>query len=368
MTTGPADGRATVLVVDDSPEVIALINGILRHEFSVRAAPSGESALKLLAGGLPIDLVLLDVLMAGVGGYEVLRQIQAMPHLAGVPVIFLSGSCEDAEQTAGLRMGAADFIGKPVHGASLLARVRVHVELKRSRDQLRRLSGPPEAGAERLAQLNDQVQEMTVLCLASLADFGDHDAGRHLLRTRHYVRLLATALQPRDRFREALTPNNLELLLKAAPLHDIGNASVPNDILRNPGRLNPAEIELMKRHCVDGCEAIARAESALSFTADFLTIAKEIVGSHHERWDGSGYPVGLAGDSIPVSARLMAVADVYDALTSRRPYKAPLPHDAAVDLLARGAGVHFDPEVVDAFVAQSREFEEVALRHGDVVH
>ena len=372
MTTGPADGRATVLVVDDSPEVIALINGILRHEFRVRAAPSGESALKLLAGGHGVDLVLLDVLMPHMGGHEVLRRIMAMPHMAGVPVIFLSGSCEEADQTAGLRMGAADFIAKPVHGAGLLARVRVHVDLKRSREQLRRLTDPPagpgaDPGAERSSRLDEQVHHLTALCLVSLAESGDHDAGRHVLRTQHYVRLLANALQPRERFREVLTPRNVDLMLKAAPLHDIGNASVPQEILRHPGRLNPAEFELMKRHCADGCEAIARAESALSFATDFLTIAKEIVGSHHERWDGSGYPLGLAGDAIPVSARMMAVADVYDALTSTRPYKAALSHVEAVDLLARAGGVHFDPEVVDAFVAHSPAFEQIALHHCNVL-
>jgi len=359
------DERPTVLVVDDSPDVISLINDILRAEFRVRAASGGLAALKLLGSGKAFDLVLLDVLMADMGGYEVLRHIQQMPHLAKMPVIFLTGMAGDAEETVGLRLGAVDFIRKPINGEALLARVRNHVELKRSRDRLSRHNEELEREVERRTAMTEQIQDITILCLASLAETRDHETGHHLLRTQNYVRLLATELQHQPRFSGFLTPTNIQLLYKSAPLHDIGKVGIPDQILLKPGKLNASEFEVMQRHCAYGSDAIARAETSLGHQADFLMIAKEIAGSHHERWDGSGYPLGLKGDAIPISARLMAIADVYDALISRRCYKPPLSHRDVVPMIERAAGTHFDPEIVEAFVRHADRFDGIAKMYSE---
>jgi putative two-component system response regulator len=198
-----------------------------------------------------------------------------------------------------------------------------------------------------------------------MAETRDNETGNHIRRTQHYVRALAEQLRGHPRFAAYLNERNILMLFKSAPLHDIGKVGIPDAILKKPGRLTAEEFEIMKTHTTLGRDAIEHAESELDGSVDFLRTAKEIAYSHQEKWDGSGYPLGLAGDAIPLSARLMALADVYDALISRRVYKAPMTHEQAAAILRAGRGRHFDPDVTDAFCAIEDEFRAIAARYRD---
>ena len=211
------------------------------------------------------------------------------------------------------------------------------------------------------------IQDVTIMVMASLAETRDTETGNHIRRTQHYVRELAHRIRNHPRFAGFLTERNIEMLFKSAPLHDIGKVGIPDRILLKPGKLTADEFESMKTHTTLGRDAIDHAEGMLGMPVDFLNMAKEIALSHQEKWDGSGYPEGLTGDDIPISARLMAVADVYDALISRRVYKEPMPHEQAVEIIRQGSAHHFDPEVVDAFLQASETFRQIAMQYADSV-
>jgi putative two-component system response regulator len=204
--------------------------------------------------------------------------------------------------------------------------------------------------------------------MASLAETRDNETGNHIRRTQHYVKALALKLRGHSRFEQFLNDRSIDLLFKSAPLHDIGKVGIPDRILLKPGKLTPEEFEIMKTHTTLGRDAIEQAERRLGTPVEFLKVAKEIAYSHQEKWDGSGYPEGLAGDAIPVSARLMALADVYDALISRRVYKPPFPHEKALEIIAEGRGRHFDPDITDAFMDIHEEFRRIARTYADTEH
>ncbi|MGI0481855.1 HD-GYP domain-containing protein [Geminocystis sp. CENA526] len=209
------------------------------------------------------------------------------------------------------------------------------------------------------------IQDATILMLTSLAETRDNETGNHILRTQNYVKALAQHLSNHPRFSEYLTEHIIYMLYKCAPLHDIGKVGIPDHILLKPGRLTPEEFETMKTHAVLGRNAIMSAEKTLGMNVDFLGIAKEIAYYHHEKWDGTGYPEGLSGDDIPISARLMAMADVYDALISKRVYKEPMTHEEAVAIIVKGKGLHFDPDMVDKFIEIHTKFHDIALQYSD---
>jgi putative two-component system response regulator len=353
-----------VQIIDDSPDNLALMVDLLGTTCRTRVATSGERGLALVRQQ-PSDLVLLDVMMPGMDGLEVCRRLKEDPHTAHVPVIFLTTRDDEDLERRGLELGAVDFLRKPVHPPVFLARVRTHVALKRANDALRDQAERLELEvAQRTAEIST-IQDVTILAMASLAETRDNETGNHIRRTQLYVQALAVQLRDHPRFRDELTTENIQLLYKSAPLHDIGKVGVPDHILRKPGRLTPDEFEEMKRHTIYGRDAILRAEELLGSQASFLRFAREIALSHQEKWDGSGYPEGLAGDAIPLSARLMAVADVYDALISKRVYKPAFPHDEAVRIITEGRGAHFDPDVVDAFLAIRHKVRAIAVKFAD---
>ncbi|NIC40208.1 HD-GYP domain-containing protein, partial [Aquabacterium sp. A08] len=356
---------ATVMVVDDTPQNLALMSELLRHQYRVVVANSGERALKLLQSGPPPDLILLDIMMPGLDGYEVLRRIMADPASARIPVIFLTAKAEVDDETRGLALGAVDYITKPISPPIVLARVRTHLALKASADFLRDQADYLAAEVARRTRQVEAVQDVTVLALSSMAETRDDETGNHILRTQRYVKCLAEQLRDHPRFRATLTPDYIQLLYKSAPLHDIGKVGIPDHILLKPARLTPEEFEVMKTHTTIGHNAIARAERALGTELEFLRPAKEIALSHQEKWDGSGYPQGLAGEAIPLSARLMALADVYDALISKRVYKPAFPHEQALAIIQEGRGSHFDPDVVDAFLQVHERFRGIAQSFAD---
>lgn len=356
--------RQTILIVDDTPDNITLMLALLRDRYRLKVATSGEKALQIAAATPPPDLILLDVMMPDMDGYETCRRLKANPATAAIPVMFLTAKVRPEDEEMGLSLGACDYIPKPISPPIVLARVATHLSLRRAHallsDQNRHLE---QVVAERTHQLL-QAQEATILAMASLAETRDNETGNHIRRTQAYVAALARALRDNPRFSALLTEQNIELLYKSAPLHDIGKVGVPDRILLKPGKLDPDEWEIMKLHTVYGRDAILAVEQHLG-PNDFLTFAREIAYSHQEKWDGSGYPQGLKGDAIPVSARLMAVADVYDALISRRVYKPPFSHEEAVSIMKKGRGTHFDPDMLDAFLRIEHTFREIALQYRD---
>lgn len=304
--------------------------------------------------------------MPDIDGYEVCRQLKADPRSREIPVLFLTGRGNPDDEALGLSLGAVDYISKPANPAIVLARVKTHLELKRTRDFLQDQNSFLEAEVQRRTQEVSTVQEVTIQALASLAETRDLDTGNHIRRTKHYVRALAIKLRKHPRFAHFLDDDQtIDILYKSAPLHDIGKVGIPDRILLKPGRYEAEEFEIMKGHSNLGYQALRQAERELGQELPFLRHAKDIVLYHHEKWDGGGYPKGLAGDDIPVSARLMAVADVYDALISRRVYKEGMPHERAVKILLEGRGQHFDPDMLDAFLDIQGEFREIAKRYAD---
>lgn len=356
--------KPVILVVDDTPDNLALIAELLKGIYQIRIANNGEKALKLVRDDPP-DLILLDIMMPGLSGYDVCIALKADVATRDIPVIFLTAMMAKEEEKKGLDLGAADFITKPVNPPVLLARVSTQLQVKAAADFLRDQNAFLEAEVERRGRELAAIQDVTILAMASLAETRDNETGNHIRRTQHYIRCLATHLRSHPRFSGFLSDRTIDLLFKSAPLHDIGKVGIPDRILLKPGRFEPHEFEIMKTHCKLGRDAIQHAEDQLGLEVDFLVFAKEIAYGHQEKWDGSGYPEGLAGDAIPISARLMAVADVYDALISRRVYKEGMPHEKAVAIIRDGRGTHFDPDMVDAFLAVAEQFRVIALQYGD---
>ncbi|MBO9716071.1 MAG: two-component system response regulator [Pseudoxanthomonas sp.] len=356
--------RKTVLLVDDTADNLALMSGLLKDLYRVKVANSGEKAVRI-ATESPPDLVLLDIMMPGMDGYEVCRILKAEPRTRDVPIIFLTAKAEVEDEKMGLELGAVDYLTKPISPPIALARVRNHLLLKASADFLRDQNEFLEKEVARRTEEIVAIQDVTILAMASLAETRDSETGNHIRRTQFYVKALAEKLQRHPRFAATLTDGYIRMLFKSAPLHDIGKVGIPDSILLKPGRFEPAEFEIMKTHTTLGRDAIEHAERALGTPVAFLSMAKEIAYSHQEKWDGSGYPQGLSGEAIPLSARLMAVADVYDALISRRVYKDGMPHAQAFRIIVEGRGIHFDPDMVDAFVELQEEFQAIAARFHD---
>ncbi len=353
----PSDKRQRVLVVDDTPENIEVLRQTLRDDYAVMAAIKGEKALNIARGPTPPDLILLDIMMPGMDGYEVCRRLKADPATRDIPVIFVTALNETGNEAQGLELGAADYIRKPFEPILVHARVHNHLELKRHRQELEDLV------AERTRELV-LTQDVTVEAMASLAEYRDPDTGGHIKRTQHYVRRLAEHLQHHPDYRDYLTADTIRLLYQSAPLHDIGKVAVPDKILLKPGRLTDDEFAIMKRHVEYGANALAVAEHG-SHVTWFLSLAQDIILGHHEKWDGSGYPNGLAGDAIPIGGRLMALADVYDALISRRCYKEPFSHHHALEIIREGVGKHFDPQMAETMLEIADDFKQIAERYKD---
>lgn len=357
--------KPTILVVDDTPDNLTLLSEMLRDHYVVKLAKTGKKALQIAAEAAPPDLILLDIMMPEMDGFEVMRRLKADEATRHIPVIFLSAMSAVEDEKKGLEMGVVDYIAKPVSPPILLARVANHLYIKSASDFLRDRSKFLEAEVEKRTRENLAIQNATIMVMASLAETRDSETGNHIRRTQHYVRLLAEKLRSHPRFGFYLSDETIATLFKSAPLHDIGKVGIPDRILLKPGRLTPEEFEVMKTHTTLGRDAIQAAEDRLGAPVEFLTMAKEIALYHQEKWDGSGYPTGAAGEDIPASARIMAVADVYDALISRRVYKEGMPHEKAVGIMREGRGTHFDPDVLDAFLALQDEFLAIAEQFSD---
>ena len=362
----------TLLVVDDESISLNIINDALRQEFRTRIATDGQGALALTLNHPRPDLILLDIDMPVMDGYEVCAKLKSDPITSEIPVIFLSAHDRADEVTYGLELGAVDFISKPVIPSVLLARVRNHLRLREARellsDQNRHLELLVSERTQDLKNQTDEVirvQDLTIVALGTVAETRDNETGNHIFRTQAYVKALVENLSGSGYCKKNKTGYEWSQIWKSAPLHDIGKVGIPDRILLKPGKLTADEFEIMKQHTELGRRALHTAEARVNIHRSYLQAAIEIAYCHHERWDGFGYPEGVAGKSIPVAARLMAVADVYDALISRRVYKQPIPHEEAIEIIRGDRKAHFDPDVVDCFLDLTHEFHEIALRFSD---
>ena len=373
------NAQQTVLVVDDTKDNLTIIGELLEPHYRVRLALSGERALKVAQIAPVPDLILLDVMMPDMDGYAVLERLRATPATSDIPVIFVTAMNATEDEEKGLHLGAVDYVTKPIRPAILLARIQTHLELKQARDWLMDQNGYLESEVKRRMWENELIKDISLNALAMLAEKRDNETGNHLHRTQSYVEALMAHLCDHPRFRDHLNAKQRELIAKATPLHDIGKVGIPDAILLKPGRLTPEEFEIMKTHAQIGATALEEAiKRVLGKNFDmlkmeredsplaFIEMALQIAVSHHEKWDGSGYPSGLAVEAIPVSARLMALADVFDALICRRHYKDPVPIEKVVEIIREGRGKHFDPDIVDAFLSLQDQFIEIAHRFSDI--
>jgi putative two-component system response regulator len=362
--------KPIILIVDDSPDNLLLMANLLKEgdRYTIKVANNGEKALRIAQADPLPDLILLDIMMPGLSGHEVAQVLKSDPRTRDIPIIFLTAMASTADETRGLTMGAADYITKPISPPVVLARVETQLKVKAAADFLKDKSDYLEQEVARRTLEVLAIQDVTIHAMASLAETRDNETGNHIRRTQYYMKILAEHLRDHPRFRHFLDDETIKLLFKSAPLHDIGKIGIPDRILLKPGKFTPEEFEIMKTHTTLGRDAIAHAEQQLGMNVEFLHLAKEIAYGHQEKWDGSGYPEGKAGDDIPISARLMAVADVYDALISRRVYKNGMSHEEAARIMREGHGKHFDPDVCDAFFACVDQFRAVAAQFADSDH
>ena len=313
-----------VLIVDDTPQNIALISSFLIGLYRIKVATTGEKALQIAASDDQPDLILLDIMMPEMDGYEACIKLKSDPRTRDIPIIFLTAKAQVKDEQKGLELVAVDYITKPISPPIVLARIKTHLQLKRARDFLKDKNAFLEQEVDRRIKEILNIQDVAMMAIVSLAETRDRKTGKHIRRTQHYMKLLAMKLKEHPRFKNYLNDETISLLYKASPLHDIGKVGIPDCILLKPGKFTPEEFEIMKTHTVLGRDAIVSAEELLEMPAHFLKFIRKIAYTHHEKWDGTGYPEGISGDDIPISGRLMAVADVYDALISRRVYKLPL--------------------------------------------
>jgi putative two-component system response regulator len=350
--------KPLVFIVDDVPENIQIAMTHLKElNCDFAYATSGEQALDRIATTRP-QLVLMDVMMPGMSGFETVEALNRNKKTSSIPVIFLTARAESEDVVHGFKLGGVDYISKPFKGVELRSRVRNHLELHAYRSNLERLVEERSREAELL-------KDVIIEAMGELAEYRDPETGSHIHRTRAYVRLLAETLVARGHFHNQLTSEYITLMWKCAPLHDIGKVAIRDSILLKPGKLTSEEFEEMKKHALFGEEVISNLEQMAGQPTSFLRCAKEIAGSHHEKYDGTGYPRGLAGDAIPLAGRIMAIADVYDALISKRVYKNSLSHDDAMTIMIEGKSTHFDPVLVEAFLEVEPLFRQIAANNAD---
>lgn len=351
-----------VLVVDDVPENLELMSELLLDSYRVKVASSGLNALRIAASDTPPDLILLDITMPGMDGYEVCRALKSNPQTAGIPVIFLTAKSELADEQLGFDLGAVDYITKPISPPIVLARVQSHLQLKVSADFLRDKNEYLELEVRRRTREIEKHQEVAIEAMASLAAMRDNPCSLHLARIKAYVVALATAVaRQQPGLAAELNEERIAQLGRSALLHGIGKLVLPDRILLSPTELKGHDLELMRGHAKAGYTALEAAEQKLNGSYSFLSDAKDIVYSQHENWDGTGYPQGLRGEKIPLSARLMAVAGRYEQLTSHHAYRQPLSHDDAMAQINAASGTLFDPSVVLAFIEAADNFAAIAL-------
>ncbi|OIQ26430.1 two-component system response regulator [uncultured Vibrio sp.] len=323
--------KPVILVVDDIPDNIHTLSGILSDQFKIKAATSGKKAIQIANTTPKPHLILLDIMMPEMDGYQVCQELKSNPLTAGIPVIFVTAKAEVVDEQKGFELGAVDYITKPISPPIVKARVQTHIALHNQNLEL-------EVKVKKRTKQLEQTRLEIIQRLGRAAEYKDNETGMHVIRMSHYSRIIAEQLDVNERWKE--------LVFQASPMHDIGKIGIPDKVLGKPGKLDAEEWDTMQQHVKIGGDIIGDSDSLL------LQMAREIALYHHEKWDGSGYPHGTKGEEIPLSARIVAIADVFDALTSERPYKKAWSIEKTVALIKEEAGSHFDPHLVDVFLGQ----------------
>jgi putative two-component system response regulator len=354
--------KELILMVDDNPSNLQIGKNVLSEKYAVATAPSAEKMFSLMENNNP-GIILLDIDMPEMNGYEAIKILKSKPETRDIPVIFLTGRTESDDELEGLTLGAVDYIMKPIQPLLLLKRVEIHHLIASQRKTV-------EKQAAELKNFNDNLQKMVeaktqdiqdlqnslLKTIAELVECRDDITGGHIERTQRGVEILLEEIERSGIYSNETKGWNRETLLQSCQLHDVGKISIDDNILKKNGRLTDEETEIMKKHAAFGEEIITRIET-LTKESDFLDYAKKFAASHHEKWDGSGYPRQLKENEIPLLGRIMAIADVYDALTSVRPYKPAFTHDEAVKIIIEGSGTQFDPTLVEVFIRTKDQFK-----------
>ena len=342
--------KANILIVDDIAENLDILSSMMKGQgYDSRPVPNGNLALQA-ARNYPPDLILLDINMPAMDGYEVCRELKADPNLEKIPVIFISGLTETKDIVKAFNAGGADYVTKPFQFEEVSARVSTHLKLRQM------MAGLEELVQEKVKEISES-QIATIYALAKLSESRDDLTGKHIDRVGAFIRLIAENMKHHPDYRRIITNQYIDLIENASSLHDIGKVGIPDNILLKPGKLTLEEFNEIKKHTIIGSETL-QSVSVRYPKNSLVKIGIEIARSHHERWDGKGYPDGLSGESIPLSARIVAMSDVYDALRTERPYKKGMPHDACCKIIVDGEGSQFDPGVISAFRAVSDSFEK----------
>lgn len=349
--------RKTIVVIDDSPVNIKYIEISFSDTYNIVPFTSPYDAIDAFTRYQTCDIILLDIEMPGMNGFETIKVLKTLERSKNIPVIFLTGNMRVDSQIEGLSLGAVDYIIKPFIPQIVKTRVEMHIALESSNRELERLVREKTKAIEKLS-------DVTILAIVSIIGSRDHETLGHIRRTSEYVVMLANELVEMGLHTGELTEKNIYMLRKSAPLHDVGKIGISDSILLKPDKLTDDEFEMMKKHTVIGGEAFAEARNMMN-EPSFLDFAGCLAMYHHERWDGSGYPHGLKGDEIPIFARIMALADVYDALISKRPYKKPFSPEEAAGIIEDGRGTHFDPDICDAFLHIKDRFRDIAIQFAD---
>jgi putative two-component system response regulator len=346
---------SNVLVVDDAPENLRLLASLLKRGGMIaRPVPTGRLAIDA-AVAEPPDLVLLDVDMPEMSGLDVCRWFKQDERLRSIPIIFISGLQSIDDKVEAFRAGGVDYVSKPFQEEEVLARVKTHLHLRRLQLELATHNQALEQRIADQVKVVTATQLATIFALAKLAEARDDDTGQHIERVQTFSRVLAEQMRAMRLHASVLTPTFIDNLFRTASLHDIGKVGVPDAVLLKPGKLTPEEFAEMKKHSVLGAHTLGAVLKKFPDN-QFLRMGVEVARSHHEKWDGRGYPDGLKGAAIPLAARIVALADVYDALTSNRCYRAGLSHEETSGIIRDGSGAHFDPEAVATFQAHESQF------------
>jgi putative two-component system response regulator len=358
--------KFTVLLIDDSAEILDTLSALLRPDYSVLAARSGLAGLDIASRLPQPHLILLDVMMPDLDGYAVLARLKENPLTRDIPVVLLTSLNDPASEEYGFEMGAADYISKPLIPNVLKARVRNQLEARQAREWLKVQNEQLQTDIVQVEAEKELLEFAAIRALATLAGLRDDKQGLHVVRVQNFVWLLAELLRDHPRFKDTLTPGYIDLLVVSTPLHDIGKVGIPDHILLKGEAHDEEERAILQTHAQLGFEAIDKVERELARPVPFLAHSKEITRWHHEEWAGGGYPDGLVAEAIPVSARLVALADAFDVLISHHANKAPMALEEARDKIAEGRNVRFDPDITDAFLENFDEFVEIVEKYPEI--
>ncbi|MDR2591561.1 MAG: response regulator [Chitinispirillales bacterium] len=354
--------RKTIFMVDDNLTNLTVGKNALLGAYRVFTIPSGKKLFEMLDKTTP-DMILLDIEMPDMNGYEIIKLLKANETTADIPVIFLTARSDSGSELEGLSLGAIDYISKPFSPPLLLKRIEVHMLVEEQKRELENYSRNLQGMVEEKTKTVLDLQNAILRTVAELVECRDDTTGGHIERTQSYLQILVDALWTDPMYRDEVSSWNIDFLLQSSQLHDVGKIAIKDSILQKPSKLTPEEFEEMKTHTTFGIKVIEKIQENTS-EATFLEYAKIFASTHHEKWDGSGYPCGLIGEAIPLQGRLMAIADVYDALISERPYKKAFTHEEAVKIISDGSGSHFDPNLVKLFLEREQEFKLISKSMG----